>query len=122
MQKTPDAFTEMMAAWNERDLAQIRAHIDKSLAESVVFADPTNFICGRAAFEEMIKDFRRKYPEAVCARTSGLDSHNNRYRYTWQISVGQTVFIKGTDFVRLNENGLVESVDGFFGDLPRLES
>lgn len=121
MKKVPDAFTDMLAAWNEKDLAQIRAHIDKSLAETIVFADPTNFIHGRDAFEAMIEEFRLKYPEAVCSRTSGLDSHNNRYRYSWEISDGQKVFVKGFDFVQLDENGLVERVDGFFGDLPQLE-
>ncbi len=122
MKQIPDAFTNMLAAWNERDLAQIRTHIDKSLAENVVFSDPTNFTYCRDAFEAMIKEFRQKYPESVCSRTSGIDSHNNRYRYSWEIHDGQKVFVKGTDFIQLNENGLVERIDGFFGDLPNLES
>ena len=122
MNQTPDAFADMLAAWNERDLDKIRTHVDKSIAETVVFADPTNFIHGRDAFEKMIKEFRRKYPESVVKRTSGMDSHNRRYRYSWEIYVGETLIVKGFDVAQLDENGLVERVDGFFGDLPSLEN
>jgi SnoaL-like domain len=122
MKQNPDAFTFMLAAWNEKDLSRIMAHIDKSIADNIVFADPTNFIHGKDAFREMIKEFRMKYPDSVCIRTSGIDSHNNRYRYSWKICVGETLIVTGFDVAQLNENGFVERVDGFFGDLPPLEN
>lgn len=122
MSEIPEVFTNMLAAWNERDFDKIRGFIDKSLAENVVFADPTNFTKGRDDFEEMVKEFRTKYPEAVCRRTSNLDTHNNRYRYTWDIKIGEKTVLKGIDFVQLNEDGLVKTVDGFFGDLVPLDS
>ncbi|MGQ0543382.1 MAG: nuclear transport factor 2 family protein [Blastocatellia bacterium] len=122
MKKNANAFQVMLAAWNERNLNQIRGHVDNAIAENVVFADPTNFIHGRDAFEEMIKEFRRKYPDSVVRRTSGIDSHNNRYRYSWDIYVGVKEIVKGFDVAQLDENGLVERIDGFFGDLPPLES
>ncbi len=122
MKQNTNVLMEMLAAWNERDLNQIRTHIDQSIAENVVFADPTNFIHGRDAFEEMIKEFRLENPKAILRPTSGVDSHNNRYRYSWGNYVGGTLTVKGFDVVTLNENGLVERVDGFFGDLPPLES
>ena len=121
MKQIPEAFSNMLAAWNERDLTQIRTHIDKSIAENIVFADPANFIHGKDAFEVMIKSFRQKYPESVCARTSGIDWHNNRYLYRWEITVGETLIVAGFDVAQVNENGLVERIDGFFGDLPPLE-
>ena len=122
LKQIPNSFTDMLAAWNERDLTQIQVHIDKSIAENVVFADPANFIHGKYAFELMIKNFRLKYPESVCQRTSGIDSHNNRYRYSWKITVGEMLIVAGLDVAQLNKNGLVERIDGFFGDLPPLES
>lgn len=122
MSEIPNVFTDMTAAWNERDLNQIKSHVDKCMAENVVFADPVNFFHGRNAFEKMVKEFRLKYPESKVIRTSGLDSHNRRYRYTWEILVGETLIIKGQDFVQLDENGLIERIDGFFGDLPPIEN
>lgn len=103
-------------------MSQFRHYVDKCIAENTVFADPANFIHGRDAFEDMIKRFRTAYPESVIERTSGLDSHNNCYRYSWEIYVGKTLVVKGFDVAQLNENGLVERVDGFWGDLPPLES
>jgi nuclear transport factor 2 (NTF2) superfamily protein len=114
-------FAHLLAAWNERDPAKVRGHLDRAVSESVVFADPVNFLTGRDAFESMIREFRERYPLAACRRTSGFDSHNGRFRYTWEIHDGTRVFVKGTDFVRLGDDGLVASVDGFFGDLPPIE-
>lgn len=120
MNQIPEAFYFVSAAWNERDLTKIRSHVDKSIAENIVFADPSNFIHGIDAFEKMVKDFRVKYPESVVKTTSGFDGHNNRYRYSWEIYVGEMLIVKGFDVATLNENGLIERIDGFFGDLPPL--
>jgi hypothetical protein len=122
MKQNTNAYMNTLAVWNERDLNQIRTHIDETIAENAVFADPTNFIHGRDDFEKMVKEFRLKHPESIIKRTSGIDSHNNRSRYSWGIYVGEALVFKGIDFVQLDENGLVERVDGFFGDLPPLEN
>ena len=122
MQNIPEAFTNLSAAWSEKDVTKIRFHVDISVAENIVFADPANFIHGIDAFEQMIIDFRVKYPESVVKRTSGLDSHNNRFRYSWEIYLGEIMIVKGLDVATLNENGLIERIDGFFGDLPALEN
>jgi hypothetical protein len=49
-----------------------------------------------------------------------MDTHNRRWRYSWEIDDGQRVFVRGTDFVELDEAGRVARVDGFFGPLPPL--
>jgi hypothetical protein len=122
MKSIPEAFTNISNAWNEKDLTKIRSQVDKSVAENIVFADPSNYIHGIEAFENMVKEFRGKYPESVVKRTSGLDSHNRRYRYSWEIYIGDMMIVKGFDVATLNETGLIERIDGFFGDLPPLES
>ena len=122
MAQTPESMQHMLSAWNETDLDQIRKHIDKALSDDVIFADPKNFIEGKDSFERMVKEFRAEYPKAVCALASGMDSHNNRYRYNWSIFVGNELLLPGFDVVTLNDEGLVERVDGFFGPLPPLEN
>lgn len=121
MKGIPEAFEHILAAWNERDLDRIGERASRCLAERVVFADPTNFIKGRDAFIEMIKAFRKAYPDATCYRTSGLDSHNNRYRYSWKILSGDNLIVAGTDFVELDSDGMILSVVGFFGELPPIK-
>jgi hypothetical protein len=120
MKQVPEALSFMLGAWNERDLDKIRSHVDKCMSDKIVFADPDNFVHGKDEFTEMIVRFRKEEPETILKPTSGMDSHNNRFRYTWAAYVDGVVSVKGLDVVQLDENGLVERVDGFFGDLPPL--
>ena len=41
MPEIPEAFDHMLAAWNERDPARVRAHLEKALSPEVVFIDPS---------------------------------------------------------------------------------
>jgi hypothetical protein len=120
-QPIPRSFIFMLAAWNETDPDKIRKHLDRSLADNVIFADPENYVEGKDAFEQMVKDFRTKTPNARCERTSGIDSHHDRFRYEWAVLDGDKLLVPGFDVVQVNENGLVERIDGFFGPFPPLE-
>jgi hypothetical protein len=120
MKQVPEALSFMLGAWNERDLDKIRSHVDKCMSDKIVFADPDNFVHGKDEFTEMIIRFRKEEPDTILKPTSGMDSHNNRFRYTWASYIGGVMTVKGLDVVQLDENALVERVDGFFGDLPPL--
>lgn len=118
MTNIPASLDTMLAAWNEHDLSAIRGHLDASLDESVVFADPDNFVEGIDAFEAMVRKFRTDRPTAVCARTSGFNVHHNRYRYNWLVSMDGKPLLPGMDVTELNAAGKVVRVDGFFGPVP----
>lgn len=118
MSTLPHSLATMLSAWNERDLAAIRGHLDACLAPDVVFADPDNLIRGVEEFEAMVNTFREKIPNAVCAHTSGFNSHHNRYRYNWLVSSDGQALVAGMDVVELDANGRVARVDGFFGPVP----
>lgn len=118
MTKVPASLDAMLAAWNEKDLSRIRSHLDAALAETVVFADPDNFVEGIDAFEAMVRKFRTERPDARCERTSGFNLHHKRYRYNWLVSVGGVPAVPGMDVTELNEAGKVVRVDGFFGPVP----
>jgi hypothetical protein len=114
----PLSLEQMLNGWNELGLDKIRGHLEASLAEDVIFADPNYFIKGIDAFEKMIIEFRQKYPTAVCSHTSGYDSHHDRYRYQWTVKIDENSALVGYDVITLNSKGLVERVDGFFGEVP----
>lgn len=121
MSQIPECFEHMLAAWNERDVERVRGHLERALAPNVVFCDPQNLTTGLDEFEAMVREFRATLPEAVCARSSGVDSHHHLYRYHWTVSVGDEVLVPGFDVVAVNDDGKVERVDGFFGDVPAAE-
>ena len=81
MSDYPETFDHMLAAWNEREPAKVRGHLEQALAPDVRFVDPDNDITGIDAFESMVHAFHEKLPDAVCSRASGVDSHHQLYRY-----------------------------------------
>jgi hypothetical protein len=120
MHELPPAFDHMLAAWNERDLEQIRSHLDRALAPEIHFVDPSIETRGRDAFEANVREFRTRLPDARCSRASGVDSHHQLYRYGWEIHRGSELLLPGFDVAQLNDDGLVVQVLGFFGPLPAL--
>ena len=117
MEAYPACFDHMLAAWNESDAARVRGHLELALAEDAVFVDPSILTRGIGEFEANVHDFRRRYPGAVCRRTSAFDSHHGLYRYSWDIRVGDRLVIEGMDVVEVDASGRVRMVQGFFGPL-----
>ncbi len=119
MSTLPPSFDAMLAAWNELDPAKIRSHLDKALSPDVIFAYPDNYTTGISEFEAMVQRFREKWPNAKSMRTSGFDTHHNRYRYRWLVTVAEGQALPGMDIVEVDDEGLVVRVDGFFGPIPK---
>lgn len=114
-----DPFVSLLAAWNERDPAKMRALLDASLTADIEFVDPTVAITGIDAFAAMIRDFQGKYPRAQCVRTSGIDRHHDRARYAWSVIIDEKNRVDGFDAVALDAGGKrLRRIDGFFGPLP----
>ena len=120
MSDHPESFDHMVAAWNERDPEKIRGHLDRALAPDVVFCDPVNFTHGIDEFEAMVREFRATTPNASAGHSSSMDHHHDLYRYAWEVYDGDTLAVAGMDVTRVNGDGMVERVDGFFGPIPAL--
>lgn len=114
----PESLDHMLAAWNEDDPAQVRGHLDRALARSVVFIDPSVETHGIDEFEANVHKVQAEVPGAVYARTSGVDSHHHLHRYSWQVSRNGEVLLPGFDVTEVDEDGKVTRVLGFFGLLP----
>lgn len=119
MVEIPASFPHLLAAWNEPDAGKIRGHLDKALTADVEFVDPNYAICGLDAFEKMVREFRTKFPNSACIRTSGVDMHHDRARYSWTVVIDAANRIDGFDAVAIDAaSGKVRRIDGFFGPLP----
>ena len=120
MGKIPEALERMMSMWNETDLAEIPNHVAAIFAHDVVFIDPSNSIVGHEAFVAMVREFRITFPDALCSRASGVDSHHGLHRYHWEIHRGDDMLILGFDVTEVNAAGQVSRVEGFFGPMPKV--
>lgn len=117
MNSYPPSFDRMLDAWNERDMRQVRNHLDAALAPDVIFIDPTIVTHGIEQFEKNVHAFRAKYPEAILRRSSAVDSHHELHRYSWEIVIHSKVFLLGFDVTETDPSGKVKRVLGFFGPL-----
>ena len=118
MSDLPESMNHYLAMWNELDPDRIRLHLDKAVSEDMIFADPRNFHVGRDELEHNVLVFRRRFPDAVLGIASGVDEQHSRYRYEWEIHRSGELLIQGFDVTTINDAGLIERVDGFFGPLP----
>ena len=119
MTTPPDSFVHYLAAWNERDVSRIAGHLAASVTDDVEFVDPANQVIGPAAIEAMMVEARTgPMPDADYVIASGIDGHNRRYRYRWEVQVAGEVLVTGMDVTTVDEAGRIERIDGFFGDFP----
>ena len=117
MSTHPESLDHMLAAWNERDPARVRTHLERAVAPDVVFVDPSIDLQGIDDFEANVHEVHRQLPGAVYARTSAVDSHHGLHRYSWLISREGEEILPGFDVTEVGPDGKVMRVLGFFGPL-----
>ena len=117
----PESLDHMLAAWNEADPASVRGHLDRALAPDVEFVDPSIVTNGIDEFEANVHAVHDRVPGAEYVRTSGVDSHHDLYRYSWEIRARGRVLLQGFDVTEVDGGGRVKRVLGFFGPLPELD-
>jgi len=123
MYEPPDHLPASMQAylrmWNEPDPAMIRHHLEVAVTDDCLWVDPLHQHVGREPLHAQVNEFRQTYPDADLGLGSNVDSHNDRYRYEWIITVSGELLLRGFDVTTLAPSGLIERVDGFFGTLER---
>ena len=115
----PEVLQRYLAMWNEKDPDQVRRHLDTCVADTCWWVDPLHQHVGRDALEANVREFRATYPTAALGLGSNIDSHNGRHRYEWIITVDDELVLRGFDVVTVDDEGLIDRVDGFFGVLER---
>jgi hypothetical protein len=106
----------MLSGWNSHDEAALAQIVRDSMTTDVEFCDPHYDIRGHAVFIEMVKAFWAKHGEAKISRSSAIDAHHDRARYSWAIDLPNGYRFEGFDAVALDlSSGKVRRVDGFFG-------
>lgn len=113
-----ESLDRMMAAWNERDPARVREHLDAALSPDVVFIDPSVVTRGIDEFEANVHHVHGQIPGADYLRVSGVDHHHDIVRYAWEIRSDGQLLMPGFDVAELDGDGRVLRVLGFFGPLP----
>lgn len=117
MSQYPETLDHMLAAWNEPDPSKVRSHLDRALADTVRFVDPSIDVTGIDAFESNVHHVKGNLPGAVYSRQSGVDSQHGFHRYHWAIHQNDKLLLEGFDVTQTDESGKVVCVIGFFGKI-----
>ncbi|MEW6129659.1 MAG: nuclear transport factor 2 family protein [Acidobacteriota bacterium] len=108
-----------IAMWNEPDAARRDDLIARIWDENASYVDPVLNGEGHAGIQTMVQGVQEKFPGHRFNRTSEVDTHHNQLRFTWALGAeGAEPIVKGTDFGVLAEDGRLQSITGFFDQLP----
>lgn len=120
--EVPESFAHYLAAWNETDVTKIRGHLERACAQDVLFVDPTATTRNIDELEAFAIQVRKLKPTSSNRRISGVDGHNQLYRYLWEVYEHGKLFLSGMDVTTINEEGKIVRIDGFYGPFPKLEA
>ncbi|RUT68434.1 nuclear transport factor 2 family protein [Flavobacterium cupreum] len=101
-------------AWQEHN-SDARLKLIRTIwLDDSTFEDPSASVKGTAAFNNVINEFYKKYPDAVL--TSGAKVVKDNYvSWDWKILDSKSKLImSGRDFARLNGKGQVSKIIGFW--------
>lgn len=100
--------------WQEKN-SDARLKLIKTIwLEDSTFEDPSASIKGTVAFNNVISEFYKKFPDAIL--TSGPKAIKDNYvTWDWKIQDSKNKLIMaGRDFARLNGKGQVSKIIGFW--------
>jgi hypothetical protein len=117
---TVDAYLDGLTQTDAERRAEL---IRTAWAEDARFVDPLFDVQGHAALDDLAQGVIAQDPGHPFRRTSGVDDHHHLARYTFEfVAPDGTIVITGTDVGELAEDGRLQAITGFFGDVPADEA
>src|SRR5258708_31160137 len=88
-----------IAMWNEPDAARRRDLIARTWTMAASYVDPLLQGEGRAGIDAAVQVVQAKFPGHRFSRTSAVETHHDRVRFTWALAPdGGAAIVTGTDF------------------------
>ena len=107
-----------LAIWNERDAAARRALIGTTWTPDGLYLDPMLRGEGHDGIDAAIGGAQPLFPGLSFRRTSEVDVHNDRLRFTWELGAeGEPPAMAGLDIGQIVD-GRLSSIIGFFDIWP----
>jgi hypothetical protein len=109
-----------IAAWNETDGDKRRDIIARAWSDAGTYLDSHRDSAGHDAISAMIAAVQQIFPGYRFRLSSGIDSHHDRVRFSWQAggAPDAPLFFAGTDFATVAPDGRFNAVTGFTDAMP----
>jgi hypothetical protein len=118
MSKLNDLADRYIAMWNEADAARRRDLIAATWTADGSYVDPVMQSDGHAGLDAMVKSVQERFPGHRFTRTSEVDAHHDRIRFSWELGPeGGVAIVKGVDFGVIAGDRL-RAITGFFNQAP----
>ena len=114
-----DLVDRYIACWNETDDGRRRGLIAQTLTEDVSYVDPMMRGEGINEINAMIGGVQAQFPGFRLRRTSKIDAHNDRVRFSWELGPEEgPAPVGGVDFCVVAGERL-QSITGFLDFAPQ---
>jgi hypothetical protein len=120
MSNVNELVVSYLAAWNERAGERRRDLVAKTWTEGGTYIDAHRRGVGHDAIDAMIKTAQDQFPAYRLRLVSGIETHNGQMRFSWAAggSAEAPLYLAGTDFAVVAEDGRLRSVIGFVDAAP----
>jgi hypothetical protein len=106
------------AVWSEPDARARVERLQSCWADAGVYHDPLGRAEGREQLAAHIGGWQERMPGHRIDITSGVDEHDGHVRFAWRMyGPDGTEVMEGMDYGRLDEDGRLALIIGFFGPL-----
>lgn len=115
-----DVVVRYLAAWNEQDARRRHDLIAATWTEDGTYVDRAREGHGHESIDGMIAKAQGQFPGYRLSLASGIEAHHDYLRFSWTAggTADAPLYIKGTDFALMAEDGRFRSVIGFVDAAP----
>jgi hypothetical protein len=118
MPEVHEVVDRYIATWNETDPARRRELIGRTWTEDGEYLDPLMAGEGQEGIDAMIEAVQARFPGYRFRRTSEIDAHHDRVRFSWELGPdGDAALAGGLDFGVI-ASGRLRSITGFLDFAP----
>jgi hypothetical protein len=118
MREVQEVVDRYIATWNESDPTKRRELIGQTWTEEGQYLDPLMAGEGRDGIDAMIQSVQAQFPGYRFRRTSEIDAHHDRVRFSWELGPEGGVPLAGGLDVGVIANGSLRSITGFLDYAP----
>jgi hypothetical protein len=109
-----------LAIWNERTSERRRELVASTWTEDGTYIDAHRHGAGHDELDRMIETAQQHFPGYRLALVTGIEAHNGYVRFSWAAggSPEAPLYIAGTDFAEVANDGRLKSAIGFVDAAP----
>jgi hypothetical protein len=120
MSNANELVVDYLAAWNERAAEKRYALVAKTWTDQGRYTDAHRRGSGHDGIDKMIRTAQEQFPNYRVRLVSGIEAHNGHMRFSWAAggAADAPLYLAGTDFAVIAEDGRLKEVIGFVDAAP----